>query len=793
MSAAILLILLAGAASAAAPIPGTALQSVDTDTAAWNAYQRIHSDFFDIDRVVPADARELELGRWLFFDPRLSSNGAMSCWSCHDPARGWGDGLPRARGIGHALLKRNTTSLITTHRNIPFPLFWDGSAADLPDAVRKSFLDPEIMGTDQASFVRLADSVPVYARRMTDLYGPDGVSLESAVKAVTAYIKTSVVPRGSPFDRYHEDPSAMSPAAKRGMVVFAGKARCLLCHTGAYFSDDFWHNVGMRLTPGVEDHGRGGLVPEKHADGAFHTPTLRDVAKTAPYLHDGSERTLRDVVEFYNRGGDRRDGRQDDLVIPLGLTEQEKADLVVFLEALSSPDAETAFPNLPPKQPPTTDEEGFAVAARMLDASARAAAKRPDLAAAHAAAAQDALAQWLSHGGGACVKSAARETAALTVAADARRPGLAVKAAKARAALEACEPAPSPGESSPGSLPPPATLIAAADASIAKASAALAQAEAVAVDGDGVVPDPLPAFSIPRFLADLAGGRWSPENTDMLEQAVRADVMRYYEYKTFLADDPSSCAEIKIHKIYFGVNRTGEWACNERHHENELSHALIVRPPDFDRRCRESMIAGYPELEIQDAAGACAVMRAHLDAPGPCGPMIDAGYLQSDKRVSCDNFFARIYGLDDEVVCKTLDGGPSAWRDRCRALSAFVRAHRARDPKLCEGRGLCLAFMGDRKGSLDEAAAAIENEARETLKRGWQYEARPRVDAALALVEDARRRLGAAEEQRARSDRALADALDEREEALARLAARAERLRSLSPPPNASSRSGGPT
>jgi len=787
------LAVLLGAAAAAAPIPGTVLDSVDADTAAWNAYQRIHSDFFDIDKVAPADAREIELGRWLFFDPRLSSNGAMSCWSCHDPARAWGDGLPRARGLGHRELPRRTVSLLTTHRNIPFPLFWDGRApGGLPDAVRQSLLDPEVMGATPRALAETFDRVPVYARRMSDLYGPDGVSLEAAVKAISSFIRSAAVPRGSAFDRYARDPSALSPSAKNGMVVFAGKARCLLCHTGAYFSDDFWHNVGLKPTPGLEDYGRGALVPEKHADGAFHTPTLRDVAKTGPYMHDGSEKTLRDVVEFYNRGGDRRDGSQDDLVVPLNLSEVEKADLVAFLEALSSPDQEFVLPALPPAEAVTTPGEAFAAASRRLEAAARA-ARRPELAAAHAAAAGEALARWKARGGGPCVDAAARAAADLEAAADARRPDLAGRAARARKELARCQPPPDPDDAGAAAPPPPSVLVDAAGAAIDEAGRLLSEAEAVAPSRDGDLPEMLPDFDIPRFLSDLAGGRWSPENTDMLEQAVRADVMAYYEYKTFLADDPASCAEIKIHKIYFGVNRTGEWACRERHYENELSHALIVRPPDFDRRCRESMAAGYPELEIRDAAGACRVMRAHLDAPGPCGPLIAAGFLQAEKRVSCDNFFARIYGIDDAAVCRTLDGGPTAWRDRCLALSAYSRAYKARDAALCQDRGLCRAFMGDRAGSVDAYAAKIRADASETLRRGWPNEVRPRVERALALARDARARLLAAEAQRGASDRALAERVDARADALARVYERAQRLLSLPPPPKESTRGGGPS
>jgi hypothetical protein len=466
----------------------------------------------------------------------------------------------------------------------------------------------------------------------------------------------------------------------------------------------------------------------------------------------------------------------------LNLTETEKADLVVFLEALSSPETPVAFPVVPSLGEIETPAEGFAAAKLRLEAAAHSVVRRPALAAAHAASAREALAQWKARGGAPCVDAVALAAAALETAAGAGRPEAPLRAARASAALARCVPAPEADDAGVA-LPPPSALVEAADGAIAEAAGLLAQAETFAPARDGGVPEPLPDFDIPRFLSDLAGGRWSPRNTDILEQAVRMDVMRYYEYKTFLADDPAACAEIKIHKIYFGVDRTGQWACRERHYENELSHALIVRPPDFDRRCRESMVAGYPELQIKDGAGACAVMRAHLDAPGPCGPLIEAGFLQEEKRVSCDNFFTRIWGLDDAAVCRTLDGGPTAWRDRCLALSAYSRAFKARDPKLCQDRGLCLAFMGDRAGSVDEAAADVRRLATAALRGGWQDELEPRLERALALAEDARGRLAAAESQRAAADRGLAGLIDSRAEELARLFERAERLRALAPPP----------
>ncbi|MEQ1920714.1 MAG: cytochrome c peroxidase, partial [Elusimicrobiota bacterium] len=341
-----------GPPASAAPSPGTAREAGDTDAVAWAAYQRIHSDFFDLDAAGKLDPREIELGRQLFFDPRLSGNGAMSCATCHDPSRAWGDALPRGRGLGHKELTRNTPSLLTVHRNIPHPFFWDGRADSIEKAILTALQSRLEMDRDPRLLVVDLSRVPAYNDAFRLLYGPEGISPDRLARAIGAFIKAEIRPGLTPFDRYRTDSTAMTPAAKRGMDLFAGKARCLLCHTGAFFSDDFFHNVGLSPTPGLDDPGRGALVKEKHSHRAFHTPPLRDVTRTGPYMHDGRDKDLASVIEFYDRGGDVHDESQDDLVKPLGLTAVERADLLAFLQALTSPDREARFPVLPPARGP---------------------------------------------------------------------------------------------------------------------------------------------------------------------------------------------------------------------------------------------------------------------------------------------------------------------------------------------------------------------------------------------------------------------------------------------------------
>lgn len=741
------------------------------------AYKRIHSDFFDLDKGTPPDPLEVELGRQLFFDPRLSGNGAMSCATCHDPARAWGDGLRRGRGLGHKELSRNTPSLLAVHRNIPHPFFWDGRADTIEQAILTALQSRLEMDRDPRLLTVDLNRVPVYAEVFKKLYGPEGISPERLGKAIGAFIRAEIRPQEAPFDRYRDDANALSDSAKRGMDLFAGKARCLLCHTGSFLSDDFFHNVGLRPTPGLDDPGRGALVKEKHSQRAFRTPPLRDVERTGPWMHDGSEDSLEAIVEFYDRGGDVHDGSQDELVRPLGLTVGEKADLVAFLRSLTSPEREVTLPLLPPSRGPLTVEEAQAWSlSRAAAASAAAKAGRKDLAWAQATSLRELTAAWKRLGGAPCVERVDAAAAALQAAADQKAGTVPALAQAAVSAAAACVPRPLPD------APPArsASLWKDVDADIAAASKAVDAAAAFAA-ARGLPPGLGPEFTVPPLLAALADGRFGPASTEVLLQAVRFDVLRYYEYKAFLAGNPDVCKELRIEKIYFGIERTGDWSCRERHHENVLSHAFLTRPKDLEARCKASVGVSYPYLDSNDLLGACAIIAANMDGEGPCRKLIPR-YLSPGKLDSCESFFGRFRANEDPASCEPLSTGPAAWHDRCLAFSAFARARKAKDWKLCEGRGLCLAFYGRREG-MDDAEKKVREAALKALEQTWRADLTPRLEQARKLVDAGRARLQAADAASPSLTRASAGALDGRAEALVRLETRLGELASIPPAP----------
>ena len=291
------------------------------------------------------DTAELsELGAMLFFDPRLSGLGTMSCASCHSPELGFGDGLERSLGVHGEPMRRHTPHLFNLAWSRTF--FWDGRAETLEDQARGPLNDPVEMDSSEALMVERLGAVPGYQEGFTEAFGDAAVTEDRVVEAIAAFERTLVVD-DAPFDRYVAgDPAAMSAAAVRGLALFRGEANCEVCHSGPNLTDQLFHNTGV---PGIEDDlGRGELdkVGEFHQSPyaffntyrAFKTPSLRNVAETAPYMHNGSLETLEDVVRFYNAGGLHPDtqGRSRD-VHPLNLTDEEIQDLIAFLEALTTP------------------------------------------------------------------------------------------------------------------------------------------------------------------------------------------------------------------------------------------------------------------------------------------------------------------------------------------------------------------------------------------------------------------------------------------------------------------------
>jgi cytochrome c peroxidase len=281
----------------------------------------------------PMSAAKVELGRLLYFDPRLSKDGTVSCASCHNPFHGFADPAATSKGVGGKLGGRNSPTVI--NRLFSKEQFWDGRAQDLEEQAHGPLVNPvEMSMPSHAEVVKHCKAVPGYRPYFEKAFGSPEISMPRIAQAIASYERT-VVSGNSPFDRYTAgDKDAMSAAAARGMEVFNTKANCRVCHAGFNFTDESFHNLGVGMDKPKPDLGRYEVSKAESEKGAFKTPTLRDVAQTAPYMHDGSELTLTEVVELYNRGGVKNKWLSKEIK-PLNLTQQEVRDLVAFLQALS--------------------------------------------------------------------------------------------------------------------------------------------------------------------------------------------------------------------------------------------------------------------------------------------------------------------------------------------------------------------------------------------------------------------------------------------------------------------------
>jgi cytochrome c peroxidase len=289
----------------------------------------------------------IELGTALFFDPRMSGNGAMSCASCHNPSLGWSDGLKTAVGWGGQVLGRATPTVMNTAYNTQF--MWDGRKKSLEDQALGPMKAAVEMNTDFAVSLGRLKAVPTYVAMFDKAYPGEGVTEETIAKAIAAFERTVVV-NDSPFDRWLAgDKKAMTMQQWRGFKVFTAenKGNCAACHSGANFTDNGYHNIGlMKQGDGEGDVGRFAIRKVASMKGAFKTPGLRNIELTAPYFHDGSSATLREVVEHYVRGGDDKSNLSPTMK-PLTLSEQEKDDLVAFMKALTGSRKPFAVPQLP--------------------------------------------------------------------------------------------------------------------------------------------------------------------------------------------------------------------------------------------------------------------------------------------------------------------------------------------------------------------------------------------------------------------------------------------------------------
>lgn len=277
----------------------------------------------------PLSASKIELGKRLFFDRALSVDRSMSCASCHRPERAFTDMAPRAIGVFGRVGRRNAPALINVGYGRSFA--WDGRATSLEEQVLRAIQDSLELGLSLDDLVARLRADATYRRAFRTSFGAD-VSAAHTAHALASYLRT-IRSGDSPRDRFHlGDTLGLTAEERRGSRLFAGKANCSRCHMGPTLSDEEFHNTGVSW--GAGDSGRVEVTGREADRGAFNTPTLRDIALTAPYMHDGSIGTLEDVIEFYDRGGGTNP-LLDPEIRPLGLTAEEKKSLLAFLRSLS--------------------------------------------------------------------------------------------------------------------------------------------------------------------------------------------------------------------------------------------------------------------------------------------------------------------------------------------------------------------------------------------------------------------------------------------------------------------------
>lgn len=297
---------------------------------------------------VPTDnlrhAAKIELGKQLFFDGRLSRNNQVSCAYCHIPGSGFSDPHPTSLGVDDLLGGRQAPTVL----NAAFSplLFWDGRARSLEEQTLGPIQNPIEMAETLDHLVSKLRTVKGYRQQFRNVFGTE-ISSQGIAKAIAAFART-LISTNSAFDQYSlGNKQGMYHAAIRGMALFKDKARCILCHNGPNFTDNQFHNLGVpQAGPMKVDLGRYNVTGQERDKGAFKTPTLRSILETAPYMHDGIFLSLEEVIEFLDKGGGANPNLSP-LMKPLGLTQEEKADLLAFLEALTGAPLIIEPPQLP--------------------------------------------------------------------------------------------------------------------------------------------------------------------------------------------------------------------------------------------------------------------------------------------------------------------------------------------------------------------------------------------------------------------------------------------------------------
>ena len=285
-------------------------------------------EFYRPSNANPLTPEKVALGRQLFFDPLLSADRSIACASCHQPARAFGDSVAFSPGVFGRAAARHTPSILNRAYGTAF--FWDGRAGSLEETVLQPIQNPLEMDLTLGQLLARLRRDVRYREQFSAIFD-DGITERNLAHALASYVR-SLRSGNSPFDRFvMGDRAAFSAEAEAGYRLFGGKANCAACHDGANFTDEQFHNTGVAFG---DDLGRFAVTAWDEDLGAFKTPSLRNVALTVPYMHDGSIATLEAVVDLYDRGGGQNP-HLDPEIRPLNLTAEEKRNLIAFLRSLT--------------------------------------------------------------------------------------------------------------------------------------------------------------------------------------------------------------------------------------------------------------------------------------------------------------------------------------------------------------------------------------------------------------------------------------------------------------------------
>ncbi len=285
----------------------------------------------------PYSKKKAELGRLLYFDKRLSSDGTVSCATCHAINATFCDHNPVSNGIYGNKGTRNSQTVINSayHKH----LFWDGRASSLEEQVKGPLSNPKEMTAAKNSHEAFQEcqgkikSIEAYRNLFKEIFGDETCAVDDIAKAIATYERT-ILSGNSPYDRYMAgDKKAMSPEAIKGLAVF-NRVGCANCHSGFNFADGRFLNIGVGMDAKNPDLGRYEITKDPSDKGAFRIPILREIAKTYPYMHDGSLKTLEEVIDYYDKGG-IPNPQLSPLLVPLKMTAEEKKNMKIFLESLS--------------------------------------------------------------------------------------------------------------------------------------------------------------------------------------------------------------------------------------------------------------------------------------------------------------------------------------------------------------------------------------------------------------------------------------------------------------------------